>query len=1035
MIRFPTVNQLQRLVHIKTGAPTSVERAPLLPAVHLSHSPSAPALYPTPSIASRLKSRWIVPGGKLAHLQDLVSQRTWNGTFSVHTRVGCINSPLNDLPQLAPAARKSKQLSAKQQQRKAIAANRLQNSMSNARKAAATGLFHAEMPPPCSAAMPAANSTLQAMDLIAGLFPTATDQQFCDLQQSLHNLDLPAQTDRTMLAYALASAADGDVAIAQQVMARLSRGLDLIDTSESHIDDSKASITGRARKLAGLLSQDQAGFTMLQAMHPSHAGYGRAARVLLQSGLSNAHRDPTSLAARAHAAALRMLDPRAKLADAEKAAIFAWEQGFRSDGEGSPLHFTQKQLARFANKTIPRVESSRFSTFIPRLVGCKKSPLVALNQGMHGATRPSLAKEREKVKGAMQATVAHLLTDVLQDPSAILREKDPVGALASLATLQYWSRRPDSYPGQRIAIADAAALNKDMMHIISTIESTDRRRYPMAFAALQNAASAFRDDPENALLKRPAVRRLMRQPLTPKRLKAWGKLRKIPADDSFWQHLDTLKASLRPPNFRPLKRRCLSTQQNLGTLIDGLGSSSRLRLTDGARRGLSTRGLSFNLGRLLNFSGIPLGPRLNLGREKRRRAIIEIGRSSHGGEILIGSERCRRTTIGAGFMFGYDLKMGPPQARIAVSVDVEKTKKKTEFSGIALRVAQRKRADGKADHERRQQGMRNIMDFMFKEQQMDATPEDNPERLFERFAAKFFDDEDISLSWNDASGKSNTYGVSAVASALLKVDNTPLNFGPGVGVTAERTTAKASDFANFTGRMQSAFSRKGKTTDVELTVGIKGKLSTETPGHVEGGLGVGLLNASLPAWTIPIHTSGTTGKALLIRENGKLLPTCSVLDLEFTRAADYIDALKADRHQWIARLSKKFVGNPEALTLATREFDQFMQTTQHHARRNQRFVQRLHLRADIASEIDRHSATAALIRNNEHISVDERERLCAVREAACAELVTQPGAWVPKELKVIEKSSSCSRLGLLIGLQLATETSGEGEHQLANLRM
>lgn len=1044
MMQLHAINHLQQLARSKIGSPAENVYSPLLPGVPsshasshaLSHAPVAGALYLKPSMLSRLTSRLSGPGDKFARLKELGSHCTRNAIFSAHTRVGCSHSPLNDLPLPLPAASLDRKLSVKQRQRKALAANRLQRSMSTARAAAAVGLFGSGVPATAVSSSAAPSGSMrEAVDLIASLFPKATDQQFGYLQQQLHALDLPAQMDRTTLAYALAGASDGNVALAQQVLARLSQGLNLADMADRNVAGAEVEIAARARKLAGLLSQNDAGFAILKALHPSHADFGRSARVIVQSGMLDVRSDPSSFAARAHSAALRMLEPGAKLADAEKAAIFAWEQGFRSDGEGSPLHAAQRQLAKFAHKTIPRVEASRFATFIPRLCGRKKSPLVALRQGMQGANRQTLAKEREKVQVAMHATVGHLLADVLQDPAAILREDDPVGALASLAALRYWAGRPASYPGQRIAITDGAALARDMSCIIDTIEPADRCRYATQFAALNAALNAVREDPVTAFHNRPAIRRLMRQPLTPKRLAAWGKLRKIPAGEPFWQHLSELKATLRPREFRPLKRRHLSTQHSLGMLINSLKSSSRLRLTDGARRGVSTRGLSFNISRLLNFSGVPLGPRLNLGCEKRHRAVVEIGRSSHGGEILIGTERCRRNTLGIGLLVGYDLKLGPPQARIAASVDVERVQRRTEFSGVALRVAQREKADGTPDHERRNQGMRKIMDFMFNEQCTKTKSKDGAAQMFERFAATFFDDPDMSLSWSDARSKSTTYGASTAAAALVKLGGTPLNVGPGVSVTAQSTRTKASDVGNFTGRMQSAFSRLGKTTDVELTVGIRGKISTETPGESNTGLGIGLLNASLPEWTSPVYTSGTAGKALLVRENGRLLPSCSVLDLEFNHAHAYVEALNADRYRWIERLSSKYVGNPDAAKLAGEQFDGFLDTARHHARRNQRFVQRMHLRADIASKIDSHCATAALIRDNLQISVEERDRLCAARETACANLVSQPGAWVPKELKILEKSASCSRQGLLMGVQVATETSAEGEHQLAKLRV
>lgn len=1017
-----------------------------------SHTATAPALYPRPSLSNRLASRLSDSANLGSRLKKLNANRTWNATFGAHTRVGGYDSLLKDLPNVpnvplaTTMAESGKQMPEKTLAREALTTNRLQRTMASARNDSLAGLFAPKTPIADSAPVaPAGRSLLEMLDLAASLFPGASDAQFCRLQQALYALELPMHADRASLAYALAAAAGGDIVRAQQVLVRLTQGLDLNEQSSSASDSASnwgatavelnADISSQATKLAGLLSRSDDGFTILGCMHPSHAGFGRAAKVLLQSGMHEARHDPHSLAARAHGAARRLQMPGAILTNPEKAAIFAWEQGFRCDDKGSPLQATKRELARFVNKTIPRVNASRFKTFVPRLCGRKKSPLVALGQGMQGANRPTLATERGKVQCAMQATVGHLLANVMQDPAAILRERDPVGALASIATLRYWAARPSAYPGQRIAMNDCAALARDMFCIIDGIDVRQRCRYPKEFASLKDAAKAFRDTPDEAFSNRPAMRRLMRLPLTAKRLAAWGKLRKVPDDQPFWKHLNELKAAMQPRDFKPLKRRHLSTQHSLEKLIVEMQSSSRLRLTDGARRGISTRGLSCNLSRILNFSGIPLGPRLNLGREKRRRAVVEIARSSHGSEILLGTERCRRTTVGAGMMVGYDFKLGPPEARLAVSLDLERTKKKSAFAGVALRVAQRKKSDGTPDNDRRIRGMRNIMDFMFSEQCKNTSSVDDAEQMFERFAVTFFDNPDISLSWSGGCSKSTTHCASAVAAGLLKLEGTPLKIGPGIGVTAERTRAKGSSHGNQNGRMQSAASHRSKTTAVELTLGIKGKISPETPGDPDSAVAVSVLNASLPAWTVPIYTRGIAGKTLLVRENGRLIPTACTLDLEFSRASDYVECLNAERSDWIAQLATKHVGKPDAVQLANQQFDQFLETAHHHARRNQRYVQRMHLRPEVASEIDRHCATAALIAENEHLSSQERERFCAAREAACLELVARPSAWVPQELKILERSAECTRLGLLIGLQIATETSAAGEHQLASLRV
>jgi len=1026
MIRLSLIRELQQRARLKLSSalPMFAEKEP--------------ALYQRPGFVSRMQSRFTGAGPLLDRIKEAGSHRTFNATFHTHTRVSCNKSPVQDLP-LSPA-RSKLPLSARQRQKKSIAATKIQQSQDDARAKAAATLFDTTPSFPHSEPLLVITGSMhEADELAAKFFPNTSEQQYFRLQQSLHALPPSAKMDRTTLTYRLAAASNGDAALAMRLLEQLTKGLPFSDIADLDSWKADAGIKHQTLKLAGLLSQTDEGYAMLKALNAGHSVFGRAVRVALQAGMASKRTnqaDSQGLAVRTHAAACCMAHSVTTLNSAQKAAIFSWEQGFRDDAAGSPLHRTQKELARFAHKSIPRGEKSQFKTFVPRLCGKRKSPLLALNKGVHGANRPALAVERERVQMAMNATVSSLLDNLLKDPGEILREADPLGALAVLASLRYWAKNPDAYPGQCVDVRNCEGLAGEMKAILATINKSDQRRHTAKFAILKNTVGAMLNYPDDALNDSPAVRRLVRQPLTPKRLAAWGKARKLDVDDPFWHYLRELNVRMKPRGFRLLERRTIGTHKTLEMLVEDMHSSSRLRLTDGSRRGISTRGLSLNLGRALNLTGIPFGPRLNIGYERRQRAVVEIGRSRRGGEILMGTERCRRGTAGAGLMIGYDLSFGPAQARMALSVDGERVHRKTEFTGIALRVAQRAKADGTPDDGRRVQEMRRIMEFMFVEQQKDLQA--SPESLFERFAATFFDSPDISLSWNGSDTDAVKYGVAAVASSLARIPNAPLNVGVGVGITADRTSTRVTDRGNATGRLRTILSRVGKTTDVELSVGFRGKISGESMSNDrndQSGPGVGILNASLPAWSIPIYNGGSTGRALLVRENGRLLPAHCVLDLEFSRAADFIDGTQADRSRWIEQSSKRLGGDAQAKRLAGKQLDNFLGMVRHHQRRNQRLVQRMCLREDVASEIDRHCATASIIRDSTHIPVQERDRLCAARDAACARLVTQPGAWVPQELKMIERSAGYSRLGLLLGVHIATETSAEGEHQLASFKV
>ncbi len=776
----------------------------------------------------------------------------------------------------------------------------MERAIAASRNQAFAGLHGSETPvqqTPCVAPPSAGDDAAAASRPgvpMASLFPRANQYELERLEQVLEMLPQALHADRAALVYAAAAATAGNLGLACHAIKRTLLGLDLHAAVRKGVPVQQR-VDRAAWRLAGLLADSDSGFALLQAVHHRHADMGRAARVILQTGgmaqndEAGSNRLPcASLTTRARQAACRMLEPGAQLSSAEKAVIFAWEQGFRSDAPGTPLAAVQQRLAKFAYKSLPRVAKSRLRSFLPRLFGQKKSPLSALRHGIQDALQPG-------VKSFVR-------------PGPVLHK--------------------------------GAGPN-------------DRKT-------------------------------------------------------------DAVQASLR-------------------SLIATLGSSTRLRLGDGGARGFSSKGLSINLSTVLHLIGIPIGPRVNLGYRGSRRAILEIGRSAHGGEILIGTERAARRSCGLGVMLGYDVRAAAAQVRCGVTIDGEASDERQHASGVALRYAQRNRAGGKPDAERVRRGMQACMDFLFAEQKF-ATAAD-PAALFERFAAHFFDDPDVSLGWQAGSTRRRRRAGTFCAAAMAKIGLAPLRIGPFAGVTVESSSVAQRDDGSAGGRLHSNASRNGRESEVSLLFGLVGKISTEGRAQPPQTPGVGMFNASLPSWTIPLKVGGNACRARLIRENGRLQPARCMLDVEFVRVDDYENALGAERHAWLARLAANYPGDPQALALAGRKLDAHLAKARHRAGRNQVFIQRCNLRAEVADSVDRHCNTIDAIRACTHLSHAEQARLCAASEAACEQLLADPNAWVPLELKVIEKHALARRHGLFFGLQVGTETAASGKYQVSGVKL
>ena len=890
---------------------------------------------------------------------------------------------------------------------------------------------------------------VEAVTFLGALFPTASRVECTLLQRAMQRLRLPPEADRNVLAYALAAASGGDCMVARQVIER--SALPFV-AGDAGTGTGSLAIAGSRderldapamRRLAQLLARTDAGFATLHALHPANAALGRAARLLLQvgdAGLAPPGDDArcdlqsaSSLAARVRAAATRMLDPAAELSLAEKGAIFAWEQGFREDGVGSALQSVKRELSKFAHTTIPRVESSRLRSFLPRLFGKKKSPLSAMQRGMQGAHRPGVKRETAALNQARQQAIGCLYAELRRDTPALLRQAEPITALAALATLAHGCNNATT---ARRGRADPEALRDIVGHmhrILQTLPESERQRRPAAFLRLLETLAALDQDPRRALRTLPGLRRMLRAPLSVKRLAAWARLRSVPPHAPFWACLRRCRTLQRPADLRPAARCRHSARQALHTLIGNMESSGRVRFADGAQHGVNTKGLTVNLSHLLNLTGLPFGPRLLLALQRGRTAIVEIGRADHAGEILIGHDRHRRHTVGAGFVAGFDYRALGGKVRCGAALDLAHARERRRTRGMLLRVARRARTDGTGSDDLRLRAcMRRVVDFLFDQSERGKTPD--REYLFNRFAAAFFDDPDLSVSWSgEASHARDTSGGCSI-SALVQVPGTRLRGGPAVGAGASCSGLTQGNHDEAGGRLQSRSQRLEAERRITLMAGLNGKLAGTTQNHSGVTTGdIGAFNAELPELRVTAYQNGHAARMRLVRENGVLQPRACLLAFEFSRWEQYATAVLANREQWIDHLQANFNDAPNARQRAVEALETYLENARCNARINQRFVQRASLRPEAARRIDRHDVAIDLIRANLHLPVQQREDACRLLEARSEALLREAGSWQPAELKVVEKSTRLRRRGFLLGLQMASEHSADGERKLTAL--
>ncbi|MDR3096658.1 MAG: autotransporter [Paraburkholderia sp.] len=882
----------------------------------------------------------------------------------------------------------------------------------------------------------------------------------------------PAAARGALLAQALHGAHVGDAREAGEV-------LDALGTLDFARMQSPAPTTlaqQRAWHMAALLSRSDAGFEALSHLRSQHTGGagGTAAppddatrlaqRMMLQAADAlepamdaTAHDvSPAAVAARHasapgtplndtplawrayHAASTFTRYGRNALTDDQKGAFFAWRQNFREDGPGTELARARERLNKFSGKTIDRAAESRWKSFLPRLFGRRRSPLSALRYGTQGVPRKAVADEHRALQQAMQGALPPLTDRPEMRPAAALSHARPERSIAELAALHVWlesggfaNGRPDAQQiraiAQRAQTMCAALQPRD----VASPATLDRVRAETARWAAMEPHQLARSAP---------FKSIARGPFNLERLASWGKVAHVPADSPFWERLDALKTAASPDESTATPADPGSAddlRQSLKDVAHGLQSSSRLRLTDGARIGVSTRGLSANIGKVLHAGAVPVAPRVDLRASKSREAVVELSRGTQGVEMFLGTTKTSVAHAGAGVLVGYDFDVGLTQMRAGVTTQaVLHSRELSEPSGVSLRVARRVKADGTGyDDNAMREKLEGIIDHVFDEATNAHDPGQGGSRgTWNRLAQRYFDDPDVSVSWTDTVARTVKRGVSVDAGASVKLPG-PASFarvGGALGVGYERTARQTLDSKETSGRLQIEQHRVGAGS---RWLGRFGATLSATKNV--GEVGVGLASLDAPSGTKTLSDDSHLAKVQLVREGGTLMHRACLFDTEYSSAQTYTRAIDASRDQWIDLFSEHIEEQQQAQRqanpnvplrppreLAAERLDQHLGDVKANRRPNQTYFHRYRLRRAAAAQLDvLHAAAAQLPRDGAHA---ERAQL----DAKTARILQDPASWMPAELKVKERTMLTRSPGLNFMVQMNTHTSATGDREL-----
>lgn len=841
----------------------------------------------------------------------------------------------------------------------------------------------------------------------------------------------------------------------------------------SALDDSRSTSAPQARGwlLARVLSRSGAGFEALEHLRQvqgrtpaaSDATTRAAQRMMLETAdaldpagsltrdpapgavaarhapLPSANLHDAPLAWRAYASASTLIKhgPQALTAD-QKGAFFAWQQNFREDGPGSELSRARERLNKFSAKTIGNVATPRWKTFFPRLVGKQRSPLTALQIGLQGLPRKQVGAEVAALQQTMRDALPALRDSPAMQPQAALAHARPEQSIAELAAMQVWLES-GGFPNGTVDAAHVGRIAERARELCADLRA-DQVASPAVLERMQTQTREWANAEPAALLHSAPFKSMAGPPFNIERLASWGKVAKVPAASPFWTQVDELKNAARPEPFKPAAHSADAAREALLDVASHLQGGSRLRLTDGSRVGVSTRGLSANVGKLLNLHGVPLAPRIDLRKSRAREAVVELSMSTHGSEMFLGTAKTDQQFAAVGVLVGYDVDVGLTRMRAGVATQaVLHSEELVNPSGVTLRVARRVKPDGSGfDDAAVRDTMASLVNHVFDESTHAAAG--GSRATWNRLAEHCFDNPDVSVSWTDTLSREVKRGGSADASATFQPTRaiTEARFGPNAGIGYEKITQQTLDSKERSGRIQLEQHRAGGGS--RWLARLSGGLSNSvTLGSGDRSAGVGIMSVDAPSLTVPITDSTHLAKVQLVRENGMLNHRGCLFETEYASARTYTHAIDSRREQWIdlfatqtldeqakeraeaARTGSAVPPQPNAREVAAERLDRHLGDVKANRRMNQRFFHRHRLTSSAAKKID----VLETLRDGAGPSPHN-----APLDQKIDRILSDPASWMPIELKVKERTSARPSRGLNLALQLNTQTSATGDREL-----
>ncbi len=711
--------------------------------------------------------------------------------------------------------------------------------------------------------------------------------------------------------------------------------------------------------------------------------------------------------------------------------FFAWRQNFREDGAGTPLAKTRERLHKFTGKTLDRAAENRWKTFAARAVGKHRSPVAALRSGTADVTRPTIAKELKALKAVAEHRGA-LMDQPMMQPRATLAHAHAPHSLVELAALHVWfehggfpTGKPDAAQMKQI-VAKANSLRDDLAR-------TDLSDSPADAEARDKLLADTASWGGKEAQKHEAFTALNQAPFNLERITNWAQRADV-EDAEFVAALDTLRGDAKNLPHTVAKPQRQEVVKAMSQVVRELPSGARLRMQDGNRFGASTRGLSANVGKLLNVHGVPLSPRVDLRATGNRTAMVELGRSNYGAEIFMGTARSVSTQAGLGVRVGYELRRRAElcarrrdRAGGAAPARAQRAER-----GVAARDASRQ---GRRQQLRRQDAREEIRGGVRSPGRELGPCEDRHRRRHLEPARRQVHRGSGHLGRLDRRHRRHHPARRLGRRRRLR-RNPPLaadrRLRPGRRLCVDaRPHARGARRRRLAADRAAPLGRRLAMGGAPHRRGLSGSVPV---GHKPHTVGVGVSSLDTPSANLALSDSGVESRVQIARDNGVLMPRSCIIDVEYKSTRTFTHAVDMQRGAWrdlyaLDHFKQNRIdidqATPEqwdaAHQAADRKIDTLLGDIRGNAAPNQTYFHRFRLRNDAARKIDALAAADAAM---------GKPSAAAARKID--EIMTDPASWIASDLKVKESNATTTRVGLNAAIHLSSVTQISGEHEIVS---